>query len=136
MKAYHVGLFICCICLAFPLLGPTGIFNSAGPGSVNLETMPHYSDAFLVGGVVLALAAGGMVIGGFSFKTSAVVGAFGLVYIFSVASMEAFMWQLMNISGLAHGESLLIIGTLTGLFGFIGVWGALQLAGTPTGIME
>jgi len=136
MKAYHIGLFIICICLAFPLLEPTGIFSHSGPGNVSLETMPHYSDAFLVGGVVLVLVAGGIVIVGFSFKTSAVVGAFGLVYIFSVASMEAFLWQLMGISGLTHSESGLIIGILTALFGFIGVWGALQLAGTPTGIMD
>jgi len=139
MKAYHVALFVICICLAFPLLEPTGVFNGIGPaGSTaeELKTLPNYSSAFLVASVVTALGLGGMVIAGWSFKTSSVLGAFCIVYIFASSFMETFLWTLMNSSGLTHSENLLIIGVLTTLFGFIGVWGAIQLAGTPTGIMD
>jgi len=138
------------------MLAPTGVYdisptNPIGPAGSSLEEMKsglHYDEVFGVAAVVGLLVVGGVVFLGISFKTSAVIGAYSVVYGFAAGFMEAFLAQLLHVSTsinpatglpipfLSGSEILLITGVLTAVFGFIGVWGAIQLAGSPTGPMD
>jgi len=135
MKAMHVCLFVICINLAFPLLAPTGIFNGIGPAGTSTSDINILSMVG-VAGFVAMFVAGGIVIAGWTFKTSAVVTAFGAIYAASAALMLSIIAQMMAISGVPIPNTGVITGVLTTLYAFIGVWGVLQIGGTPTGIME
>ena len=135
MKAMHICLFVICINLAFSLLAPTGIFSGVGPagtstGDINILGMIG------VAGLVAMFVAGGIVIAGWSFKSSAVVTAFGAIYAASVTLMTSILAQMMMISGVPIPSTGVITGVIIALYAFVGVWGALQIGGTPTGPMD
>jgi hypothetical protein len=51
--------------------------------------------------------------------------------------MLALLAQLLNsVANVAVLDLTVITGTIGTLYAVIGVWGAMQLAGTPSGIME
>lgn len=119
MKAYDISLFSFCLAAAIALLGPTGIFTG-GPGGTDLVT------AYVVAGLITALSLGGVSIFGYSFKLTAALSAFALMYAGSSAMALTLLWQFLPFA-----EAHYIVAVITAIFVFIGIWAALQIAAGP-----
>lgn len=123
VRARDVSLFVICVAIAAPLIMMTGIFGTGPAGGTGIES------AFVVGVVVATLAAGGVSVMGWSFKTPAVLFAFGTIYVFSAALMTTMVAQLIRPAEVAA----IFVGVFLTLFAVIGVWAALEIAGGAHG---
>lgn len=136
MKFIHIALFVVCFNFAFVIISPMGLFGGGvgptgvGAGDLNIVSMIG------VAAIVSALALGGVVIAGWAFKTSSVLTAFLGIYIASSALMLTIFAQLIAAIGVGIPSTAIITGVIIALYGFVGVEGAMQIAGTPYGIME
>jgi hypothetical protein len=136
MKFMHVCMFIVCFNFAFLIITPMGLFGGgvgpSGVGTTDLNITGMIGVAVIVG----ALALGGVVIAGWTFKTSSVLTAFLGIYVASSALMLTIFAQLMAAIGVGIPSTAVMTGVITALYGFVGVEGAMQIAGTPYGIMD
>jgi len=136
VKFMHVCLFIVCFNFAFLIITPMGLFGGgvgpAGVGTTDLNIASMIAVSITVG----ALALGGIVIAGWTFKTSSVLTAFLGIYTSSSIVFGLLFAQLLAAIGVGIPSTAVITGVILALYGFVGVEGAMQIAGTPYGIMD
>jgi hypothetical protein len=128
MRARDIALYVICIAIAAPLVTMTGIF-SAGPAGENISTL---QSSFVVSAVVGILAAGGVSIMGWTFKTPAVLTAFLGIYVFCSSLIVTLTAQMIPNSGIAAIFSTVFVT----LFAVVGYFAALEIAGGPHGPFE
>ena len=124
MRAYDISLFTFCLAAAIALLGPTRIFGE-GPSGTSLVTV------YTVAIIAAILAAGGISFFGTSFRLTAALTAFAELYGASCAMLITLLWQFLTFDG-----ATTIVGTITAILVFIGIWGAWQTSKGPMGPEE
>jgi len=136
MRALQICLFVIALNFGFCLISPCNLFGGhVGPAGKTVESF-SLDSALVVGAVIGLLMAGGAVIAGWTFKTSSVLSAFLAIYVFSVSMFTSVMNQMINAIGVDIPSATVFTGVILALYATVGVFGALQLAGTPAGTME
>jgi len=133
MRWMNICMFLICLNFGFALVSYMDLFNGLGIAGADTTSL---TGPLVVGALISGLALGGIVIAGWSFKSSAVLTAFSAIYISSVIMFHTTLSAMIYGMGVSVPGIGVIDATLVGLYAFLGVEASLQIQGTPFGPMD
>jgi len=133
MRWMNICMFLICLNAGFVIVSQMNLFNGLGIAGADTTSL---TGPLVVGALISGLAVGGIVIAGWSFKSSAVLTEFLAIYVASAIMFHTTLSAMIYGMGVSVPGIGVIDTVLLGLYAFLGVEAAMQIQGTPFSQME